>query len=74
MEKSKKRIRELILYEYRLGHTAMEATNNICLAEGEHAVSKATVFEWYKKFRSDMLDLVVEKSFLRKREFGRFAT
>ena len=34
MEKLKLRIRELILYEYRLGHTAHEAHVNICRAEG----------------------------------------
>ena len=46
MEKSKQRVRELILYEYRLGHTAHEAHVNICRAEGPNAVSRMTVYNW----------------------------
>ena len=48
MEKSKQRVRELILYEYRLGHTDHEAHVNICRAEGPNAGFEMLPEIWQK--------------------------
>ena len=37
-----------MLYEFELGHNAMEATKNMCCAKGE-----STVTRWFMKFWSD---------------------
>ena len=50
-------IRELILYEFELGHKAAEATKNIRCAKGEDAVDHSTVTRWFKKFRSGCKNL-----------------
>jgi hypothetical protein len=48
---SRKDIRLLILYEYHLGHKAVEAKQNICNAIGNDAISYKTVLSWYKQFK-----------------------
>ena len=39
-----------MLYDFRLGHNAMEATKNICCVKGEGAVDPNIVTRWLKKF------------------------
>ena len=39
-------IREVMLYKFELGHKTAKATQNICCAKGEGAVTG-----WFKKFR-----------------------
>lgn len=57
MDKQNRLIRELLLYEYQLGHNAAEAARNICQAKGEHAVSHVTAKRWFKKFKTGIGDL-----------------
>ncbi|CAF0817539.1 unnamed protein product [Didymodactylos carnosus] len=45
-------IRELLLYELQLDHTAAEAIRNICAAKGEGAVKKSTASDWFRKFKN----------------------
>jgi len=42
----------LLLYEFRLGHAATEAANNICRAVGVDAVSVDTAWRWFDRFRN----------------------
>ena len=39
-----------MLYEFKLGHNAAEATKNICCVKGEGTVDYNTVTRWFKKF------------------------
>ena len=41
---------ELMLYEFKLDHNAMEATKNICCVKGEGTVDYNKVTRWFKKF------------------------
>ena len=43
-------IQELILYKFKIGHNALEATKNICCGKDEGTVDHSTVTRWYKKF------------------------
>ena len=45
-------IQKLVLYEFELGHKAVEATKNICCAKDDDAVDHYTVTRWVKKYRS----------------------
>nr|pir hypothetical protein H12I19.6 - Caenorhabditis elegans [Caenorhabditis elegans] len=45
-------VRLLLLYEFRLGHSAMEAERNICGAMGEGALSYNTTKSWFQKFKN----------------------
>jgi len=47
-----KEIRILYLYEFKLGHTAAEATRNINIAFGKGTVNERTTRRWFEKFRS----------------------
>ncbi|VDP47388.1 unnamed protein product [Heligmosomoides polygyrus] len=49
-------IRERLLREYQLGHYAVEARQNICLALGDETVQRSTVFKWFKRFREGNVD------------------
>ena len=53
MAASREQIRTLIRYEFQLGHSAAQATRNICSAEGEGTVDESTVRRWYRKLRLD---------------------
>lgn len=50
-------LRHCLLYEFQLGHTAAEATHNICHALGESAVSARTSRKWFSRFREGHTDL-----------------
>ena len=50
-------IRKLLRYEYRLGHSARTATDNICLVEGPDAVSYVTARRWFSRFRQGNLEV-----------------
>ena len=39
-----------MLYKFKLGHNATEATKNICSAKGEGTVDHSTVNRWLEKF------------------------
>nr|pir hypothetical protein C45H4.5 - Caenorhabditis elegans [Caenorhabditis elegans] len=45
-------VRLLLLYEFRLGQSAMEAERNICGAMGEGALSYNTAKSWFQKFKN----------------------
>lgn len=49
--------KELLLYEFQLGHNATEAMRNICQAKGVGAMKRSTAFHWFKKFKSGIIDL-----------------
>ena len=42
-----------MLYKYKLGHNAKEATKNICCTKVEGSVDHSTVTRLFKKFCSD---------------------
>ena len=42
MNLSRREIRVLLLHEFRLGHKATEAANNICSTMSEHVLSIST--------------------------------
>ena len=52
MEKSKKSIRQCLLYEFQLCNNAFSATQNICSANGQGTVSYVTAKRWFKRFRN----------------------
>ncbi|KAI1712904.1 histone-lysine N-methyltransferase SETMAR [Ditylenchus destructor] len=57
MEKNRAVIRELLKYEYNLGHTVKEAIENINRAKGAGTVAQSTAYEWYSKFKSGNLTI-----------------
>ena len=72
MEKSKEHIRHCLLYEYQLGHSAREATRNICQAIGEGSISPTTAWRWFERFRNNDFSLKdEEKSGANRDQFGR---
>ncbi|CAD5208038.1 unnamed protein product [Bursaphelenchus xylophilus] len=48
---------EVLLYEFKLGHNAAEATRNIVTAFGDLSPDQRTAQRWFKKFRSGDLNL-----------------
>ena len=50
MLKSKKSIRVCLLYEYKLGHNASEATRNLCRAIGPDVINITTAYRWFQRF------------------------
>lgn len=52
-----KKIRIIFLYEFKLGHSAAEATRNINTAYDESQVSKRTMRRWFEKFCSEDTNL-----------------
>ena len=45
-------IRAIMLYEFRKGTNAAEASRSICQVFGEHKISETTCKTWFVKFRS----------------------
>ena len=41
-----------MLYEFKQGHHATEATKNICYGKGKGGVDQSTITRWFKKFGS----------------------
>ena len=52
MQNSKEHVRHCLLYEFQLGHTASEATRNICEAIGRDAMTTSTAYVWFERFRN----------------------
>ncbi|KAI1693621.1 histone-lysine N-methyltransferase SETMAR [Ditylenchus destructor] len=66
-------IRELLKYEYELGHSVKEAIENINRAKGAGTVAQRTAYEWYSKFRSGNLTIEDNPRSGRPREVDRAA-
>ena len=73
MKKNRGIVRELLKFEFELGHSAKEAMDNINRAKGNGTVSKATAYLWYSKFRSNKMDIEDKKRSGRPREVDRVA-
>jgi transposase len=52
MNLSHREIRVLLLHEFRLGHKATEAANNICSTMGEDVLSTRTAQRWFNHFKN----------------------
>lgn len=50
-------IRACLLYEFKLGTNAAEATRKICRAFGQNTVTERTAQNWYRTFRSGDMTL-----------------
>lgn len=57
MQNSKIHIRHCLLYEFQLGHSATQATSNICRALGPGSISQPTAHRWFKRFSLGNFDL-----------------
>ena len=57
MNLSRREIRVLLLHEFRPGHKATEAVNNICSTMGEDVLSILTAQHWSNRFKNDNLEL-----------------
>ena len=55
-------IQGLILYNFEVGHNAVEPTKNICCTKGENAVDHCTINRWLNKFSSGCKNLNDQKS------------
>jgi hypothetical protein len=53
MNISRKDIRLLLLYEFRLDHNAKQARKNICQSMWDGTVSYDTAKVWFQKFKDD---------------------
>uniref|UniRef100_A0A0K0DS35 HTH_48 domain-containing protein n=1 Tax=Strongyloides stercoralis TaxID=6248 RepID=A0A0K0DS35_STRER len=62
----KKQIRTIFLYEFKLGHSAVEAARNINAAFGQGTTTKRTTQRWFKKFREGDESLEEEEGRGRK--------
>lgn len=51
MNISRKDIRLLLLYEFRLDHNAKQASENICQSMRDGTVSYDTAKVWFRKFK-----------------------
>lgn len=50
-------VRVLLLYEFRMGHRATVAARNICCNMGSDVVSEREAQRWFKQFRDGQFDL-----------------
>ena len=57
MDLSNREVRVLLLHEFRLGHKATEAANNICSTMGKDILSTRTAQHWFKRFKNGNLKL-----------------
>ncbi len=73
MEKNRDNIRQLLKYEFFLGHKAIEATRNINKAYGDGTVDERTSRRWFLKFRSGNLEVADKKRSGCPREVDRAA-
>ncbi|KAI1702336.1 histone-lysine N-methyltransferase SETMAR [Ditylenchus destructor] len=73
MEKNRGVIRELLKYEFELGHSVKEAIENINRAKGVGTVSQTTAYEWFSKFKKNQTDTADKKRSGRPREVDRAA-
>ena len=53
----RREIRSILLHEFRLGHKATEADNNICSTMGEDVLSIRTVQHCFNRFNNGNLEL-----------------
>ncbi|KAL6726917.1 hypothetical protein Aduo_008845 [Ancylostoma duodenale] len=51
MSATKSSVRERLLHEYQLGHSAAVGRRNVCAALGQDVLKKSTAKFWYRKFR-----------------------
>jgi hypothetical protein len=56
MNLSRREIRVLLLHEFRLGHKATEAANNICSTMGEDVLSICAAQHWFNRFKNVTLN------------------
>ncbi|KAI1726416.1 ATP-sulfurylase domain-containing protein [Ditylenchus destructor] len=61
MEKNRGVIRELLKYEFELGHSVKEAIENINRAMGVGTVAQRTAYEWYSKFKKNQMNIEDKK-------------
>ena len=54
---SRREIRVLLLHEFRLGHKAAEAANNICSTMGEGVLAVRTAQHWFNRFKNSNFEL-----------------
>ncbi len=73
MEKNRGVIRELLKFEYELGHSAKEAVKNINRAKGNGTVSYTNAKVWFSKFRNNEMDISDKKRSGRPQEVDRVA-
>jgi transposase len=73
MELTREQKRLLMLHEYKLGTSAIDATHRINQAWGEGTVGKTAVYEHYKEFKTGNEDLTDEPRSGRPREVDRQA-
>ena len=57
MNLSRREIRVFLPHEFRLGHKATEAANNICSTMGEDILSIRTAQHWFNHFKNGNLAL-----------------
>jgi hypothetical protein len=57
MDVSRKEVRLLLLHEFRLGHKATEATQNICTTMGGEVICYDTAKHWFKRFKEGNFEL-----------------
>ena len=73
MEKNRGVIRELLKYEFELGHSEKEALDNINRAKGHGKVDRTTVWRWFSKFRNNQMEITDKKRAGRPWEVDRVA-
>ncbi len=68
MQNSKEHIRHCLFYEYQLGHSATEATRNICQAVGQDSTTLRTALNWFDRFSNQDYSL---QEMAHYHQFGR---